>query len=128
MLIENSIQGEKWKYAVVGIGLNINQLNFPPNRTSLAILLNRFFELPELLSELCHEINIAYQQLYLRQYDEQLEEYLSNLYRIGEESVFSLSGIDVRGKIVGIDPSGRLLVDFNGYVTDFGVKEISMES
>ena len=39
ILIENVIQGQDWRFAIVGIGLNLNQQSFPPeipNAVSLA--------------------------------------------------------------------------------------------
>jgi BirA family transcriptional regulator, biotin operon repressor / biotin---[acetyl-CoA-carboxylase] ligase len=41
ILIENIFKGKEWQWAVVGIGINVNQIEFPPaltNATSLKII------------------------------------------------------------------------------------------
>src|SRR5690606_19490290 len=49
ILIENTFSGKEWEYAVVGIGLNINQLDFESsNATSIRKLTGSQFELEEI--------------------------------------------------------------------------------
>ena len=56
ILIENVIQGKNWKFSIVGIGMNINQTNFPTdvvNATSLALLTGNQYDPIVLAQELC---------------------------------------------------------------------------
>ena len=51
ILIENILQGKKWKFAIVGIGININQTLFPaslPNPVSLKQITGKTFNVVEL--------------------------------------------------------------------------------
>jgi BirA family transcriptional regulator, biotin operon repressor / biotin---[acetyl-CoA-carboxylase] ligase len=55
VLIENSYHGRAWKYAVVGIGVNINQVNFAPeakNPVSLKQITGKTFDVIELARQL----------------------------------------------------------------------------
>ena len=55
ILIENTWKGAEWQYAVVGIGLNVNQQNFPsniPNGTSLFIESGKSFDLFEIATDI----------------------------------------------------------------------------
>ena len=64
ILIENSISGSEWKWAVAGIGLNINQTDFEPGIAKRAVSLKqitgRSFNCFELAKELRNDILQAY--------------------------------------------------------------------
>lgn len=127
ILIENFVQGSRWKYAVVGIGINVNQLTFNKlEGTSCSIkqLLHADYDITQLLSDLCKAVGMQYGLLKSGFADQQRAAYLHQLYRAGEEHPFLIKGIPVTGKIVDVSVEGRLVIDFNGHVTDFGLKEI----
>src|SRR5690606_19978508 len=67
MLIENQLRGKRWKAAVVGLGINVNQAVFPETiakrATSIKIVTGKTHDLGELLSRLCHYIGQAYGML-----------------------------------------------------------------
>lgn len=55
LLIEHSIRGEKIMWSMAGVGLNVNQSDFPswiPNPTSMSILTSRTYDLDEILDRL----------------------------------------------------------------------------
>ena len=55
ILIENSLLGEHIKWSIIGIGLNVNNLNFPtdlPNPTSMAICAGTEFQIEEVLDQI----------------------------------------------------------------------------
>lgn len=55
VLIENVFRGMTWAYAVIGIGINVNQDFFPenlPHATSLSIASGRQFDLYELVTDI----------------------------------------------------------------------------
>ena len=57
ILIENVLQGNEWKYAVIGIGININQVTFDPslkNPVSLKQITGKDFDAQALAIELYH--------------------------------------------------------------------------
>ena len=113
ILINNIISGTNFETSMVGIGLNVNQVDFPstlPNPVSLAMLANQEFELKQVLSGLCHSILIRYHQLQKEEvkniYDDSCRSLMGfeswEDYRIGEEKM--------TGKITGVTDSGKLMV------------------
>jgi BirA family biotin operon repressor/biotin-[acetyl-CoA-carboxylase] ligase len=126
ILIENQVQGSKINNTIVGIGFNINQLNFMSDRaTSLAIETERVFILEEELHKLLEQIERRYLQLRNKKFSELKEEYLTHLYRRNEKHLFEVSGKNVEGIIKGVDESGRLIVFCEGHDRAFGIKEIT---
>lgn len=129
LLIENIIQGNKTKYAIIGIGLNVNQINFPENLkdvTSFRKILHTDYNLETLLSEICSAVEVRYLQLMSGKNDKLNSDYLSRLYRINKISSFSVNGKIRKGRICGISPEGYIEVDFNNEVRQFGLKEIQL--
>ncbi|HEY1024437.1 MAG TPA: biotin--[acetyl-CoA-carboxylase] ligase [Sphingobacteriaceae bacterium] len=127
ILIENIIQGNRMKYSVIGIGLNVNQIEYPEpvkNVTSFKKILQRDYDLKRLLSEICAAIEVRYLQLKAGKADLLDMEYQSCLYKKGIDARFRTGDEIKRGKILGTDPLGLLEVDFNGDTCRFGLKEI----
>lgn len=128
ILIQNGIQRQHLAYSVVGIGLNVNEVDFPadlPNPTSLALEAGRSFELARVAQRLYTYLESAY--LRLRQGGEQ-RAYAQLLYRRGVPSYFRRAdGSRFRGTIVQVDASGRLLVDSERGREAFAMREISYE-
>ncbi len=66
ILIENVIRGKNWQWAVVGIGLNINQTQFEPslnNPVSLKQITGKNYDVIQLTKELCECLSQQYRQL-----------------------------------------------------------------
>lgn len=128
ILIENILQGSTWKYAIVGIGINVNQKQFPEglkNASSLSILLHESYSIDKLLNELCICIDQQYLLLRTGNAVEQRKLYRRCLFGLNEVRSFEIDGIRVEGKIVDVDESGKLMMDFNGHIAEFGFKEIA---
>jgi len=127
MLIENILQGSHWKYSVIGIGLNVNQAAFPeavPNACSIKQLLHQDYNIQDLLSDLCKAIEGQYLQLKAGNQAKQKDLYCQHIFGMNECRKFKIDGICVEGEIIGVNRYGRLILDFNGHITDFGFQEI----
>ncbi len=127
ILIQNALLGNQIQHSIVGIGLNVNQLSFKnlPHATSLKIEIGKDFDLFELIEKLCLSIEQRYLQLKTRQFNKLHEEYLSKLYRWGEEAIYQYpDGVYFQGKIVGVNESGKLLVESKRGLEEFDIKEI----
>lgn len=128
ILIENILQGTHWKHAIVGIGLNVNQTDFETEKAcSLKQVCKRSFDIQQLLAALCQSLTIEYHQLKQGQIQQQRARYKTCLYRFGTKSPFLLDNKLVYGSIMDITAEGRLLIDFDGEIMDFGVKEITFQ-
>jgi len=128
ILIENTLQGYQIGFSVIGIGLNINQAQFPvPNATSLRnVTTNPLkYDLSDLLSELLACIEKNYLAVKNGDYEVLKERYLSNLFRIDEFHHFKKNGQLFLGKIIGIDESGQLGIESDGLVEYYGFQEVA---
>jgi len=125
-LIENQLMGEQFSYAVIGIGLNVNQQLFNiPMATSLSLIVGKVFDLQDVLEGLLSHLESRYLQLRQGSVQHLKEDYLKYLYRLNEHHTFQSGDVQFGGKILGIDEQGRLRVSIGGQEKDFGIKEIS---
>jgi BirA family transcriptional regulator, biotin operon repressor / biotin---[acetyl-CoA-carboxylase] ligase len=128
MLIENLVQGGTIKNAVIGIGLNVNQENFPgdaSNATSLKQILHEDYDLRILLSEICCHIEAYYLNLKAGKIDFVRKAYLKRLYWLNENRSFKMPNGIFEGTIINVKDNGLLVVkDNNGAEAEFSLKEI----
>lgn len=128
VLIENTIVGNSLKNAIVGIGLNINQQNFPSElkdkATSFYQILQEDVNLELTLAEICSQIESMYLQLRANKDSYIKETYVSNLYRINELASYRQNGEVFEGEIRGVSETGLLSLDVKGKVTTFNFKEV----
>jgi BirA family biotin operon repressor/biotin-[acetyl-CoA-carboxylase] ligase len=113
ILINNIISGMIFETSIVGIGLNINQTEFPPlipNPVSIKLLINNDIELRSALIRLCQSVELRYRQLHNAGFKDLQDDYHKNL--LGYDSWRNyLTGDQVMvGKITGVTETGRLLV------------------
>lgn len=131
ILIENNIRKKNIHSTIVGIGLNVNQENFPSyleNATSLKKLSNKNFDLNTLTSQLIEKVKEKIQLLSIKKYELLEKDYLSVLYKINIPAMFKdISNTLFMGKIVGISETGNLLIELEDEtIKEFGIKEISL--
>ena len=127
MLIENILQGSQIKNSIIGIGLNINQNNFPEkagNPTSVKQILQRDYDLKNILAEICKHIEAYYLQLKAEKVDFIRDTYLSRLYWLNEERQFRSNGEVFNGIIKGVTVNGLLLLAIGDTEKAFNFKEI----
>ncbi|MBA4849139.1 biotin--[acetyl-CoA-carboxylase] ligase [Emticicia sp. BO119] len=127
ILIENTLSGSRLSYSIIGIGLNINQLNFNNDKAISLRLATRHdeFDLDYLVEELCICLEKYYLQLKNGQAANQKKQYLQNLYRYQEPHYFSKNGSKFMGKIVDIANSGQLMLEVEGEIQYFDFKEVA---
>lgn len=129
VLIENRLKGSIIDYSVIGIGLNINQLEFPshlPNPTSLLAMTQKEHNIKELIMQLCSTIEQRYLQLRSQQYSKLKNDYLEHLYLYQQTANYYIPNIQkkINGIITGISPQGHLLVKIEQEEHAFSLKEI----
>lgn len=112
---------------IVGIGLNINQKEFEewvPNPTSMALIKGEKYDVGEVFQSLYDALEARYAQL---QSDPKTieREYDALLFRKGELATYALpNGKRFEGVIMGVKPSGELLVESQEMVVPYLFKEI----
>ena len=125
ILIENLWQGQRWNYAVAGIGININQTDFGELATKAVSLkqITGKTEDPEALARLlCTHAETRYNQL---QSDPSsiVGEYNELLYRRGQQVRFRKQGRVFEARLDSVTPQG-LLVVHHGVPENFEVGAI----
>jgi BirA family biotin operon repressor/biotin-[acetyl-CoA-carboxylase] ligase len=117
ILIENSVQQNKLNQTIIGIGLNVNQIDFGSvQATSIKRISGIETDLNELLGYVLLEIERCYNQLKLGLNQELVSEYENRLYWKNEMHLFD-NGSLFYGMITGIDETGRLMIDSGGMKT-----------
>lgn len=127
ILIENSLHGQEIKHAVIGIGINVNQEDFPdylPNPISVQQILHRKSVLKEVLLQICAEIEFYYLKLKSGKFAEIKQEYLENLYGFGKELLFKTNEEVFKGEIFTVNHSGLLGVKKEKETVFFDLKQI----
>ncbi len=129
ILIQNSLTGGQIQWSVVGIGLNVNEANFPPDLPKAASLLQiggSTVPLDAIREQLFRHLEQRYLQL--KAHPEYLAaDYLANLYRYDAWHTYlrAETGQRFRGKITGIDNAGRLgILSEDGTHSYFDLKEV----
>ncbi len=113
ILIENVVRGGIWEFAILGMGININQTSFDssiPNPVSLKQITGKDFSAARLARELCSHIEKRLMQLEREGFPVLLSNYNEALY--GREIIrkFKLSGDIFEGKIKSVSAEGELIM------------------
>lgn len=127
VLIENTLTGYQLSYAVVGIGLNINQTEFQvPMATSLRKETGQPypFDLEMLYDRLLVRLETEYQRLRAGQFVELKARYLSRLFRYQEWQPYRRNGQLFNGRLIDVNDSGQLALETAQGVAYFGMKEV----
>lgn len=127
ILIENILQGNRIKHAIIGIGLNVNQEDFPGNLknvTSLKQALHQDYNLMQILGEIGAFIEVRYLQLKAGNTDKLRDEYLSQIYLKDENALFGFDNEIQTAIIRDITATGQLVVETARGLRYFNNKEI----
>lgn len=129
MLIQNTIEGRMMGVSIIGIGLNVNQIEFSndiPNPISLKMISGQNFDLDNLLNLLVSSIKTKVESLRDKENQNEInEKYVSRSYRFGIWSDYFYQN-QVKSMIIrGFDKYGRLLLhDKEGAEIVCDVKEL----
>lgn len=118
ILIENTVGSTasgagNWDWAIIGIGININQVVFPsflPNPVSLKQICGKNFEPVELAKEVCFSLDKYFQLLTTEGFEDIYSAYISNLYKRNKKAKLKKGSRVFEAVVKTVTPSGRLLV------------------
>ena len=127
ILINSTIKANMMDISIIGIGLNVNQMQFndwPTRPISLKMITGRDYELQPLMEQIAEHILIKVQQL--NSSPAAIEEnYLKRLFRYRTWADYEAGGKVLRLFMTGIDEFGRLLlIDEQQKTYCFDIKEI----
>lgn len=128
ILIENTISGSNFTSSIVGVGINLNQTQFPdwiPNPISIKDLTQKNVAPESVMQKMCEMIEMRYLQLKNGQFEKIRYDYRAVQYQLGTISLYRSEKTTWAGMITGISPEGKLIVERNGHPKEFGFKEIA---
>jgi BirA family transcriptional regulator, biotin operon repressor / biotin---[acetyl-CoA-carboxylase] ligase len=129
ILIENTIKSDGRIVSVVGLGLNVNQINFEelPNASSLAVICEAEFDKDSLLFLIIEKMKQKI-ELWKTNSTNFREEYFNSLFRKGVPMSFkNPKNINFMGIIQGVSSVGKIQILLeDDSVSEFDIKEIQM--
>lgn len=126
MLIENQVSNKGIEASIIGLGINVNQSDFPfPNASSLANVAGAPIDMEEFFKVLIKEIENHYLLLRKGQKPYIRSNYLDRLFQRGEWGMYD-DGQSFMGRIEGVTPEGKLMIQKQGgMVKCYAFKEVT---
>jgi BirA family biotin operon repressor/biotin-[acetyl-CoA-carboxylase] ligase len=128
ILIENLLSGATYKAGIIGIGINVNQLNFASdllnNATSIGKILQHDVNLIELLATICGNIEAQYLKLKAGNYNKLQYDYINGLYKFHKQALYRHNGETFEGMIVDVTDNGGLVIRSAGSEKPYNFKEV----
>jgi len=123
---QSATNGHQWQWAVIGIGININETRFPahlPNAVSLKQITGRSFEPVRLARELCICLQEEFVGLSTARKEDLIQRYNQNLYKLNQRVKVKKENRVFEVWIKGVSPHGKLLTS-NAIDEEFDFGEI----
>ncbi|MFZ5447325.1 MAG: biotin--[acetyl-CoA-carboxylase] ligase [Thermodesulfobacteriota bacterium] len=114
ILTEMETESDRIRHVVIGLGLNVNNLDFPPelvaSATSLAQAVGGTFSRLELLKAWLEEFEGLYERFLSQGFPEILEEWKRHAVTLGQEVTVQQGPRRISGQAVDVATDGALLV------------------
>ena len=127
ILINSTIKANKMDVSIIGIGLNVNQMQFqdwPTHPISMQQITGKEYELQPLLEQITESVYNKVENLKTKPEVTETD-YLKRLYRYRTWADYEVDGKVLRLLMTGIDAFGRLMmVDETDKTYCFDIKEI----
>ena len=129
ILIENKIQGRMLHSSIVGVGLNVNQSDFPDqliNPTSMKLLLKDSIDINQVLETLIFQLEKHYFQFKRNELNIINENYQSLLFKRNEKAYFIIKGKRVETIIREVNKQGEIVLEIDNELKSFSNSQIKM--
>lgn len=130
ILIENIVKQNSLKATIIGIGLNVNQMEFSdlPKASSMQAISGVNYNLEEVLQSVISNLKKYFAILKKQNFHQLKLDYEEHMFRKDKPSTFQdMEGNLFSGFIKGVSETGNLQVILEDNVTvDFGLKEITL--
>jgi BirA family biotin operon repressor/biotin-[acetyl-CoA-carboxylase] ligase len=112
VLVENVIGENKIKQCIMGIGLNVNQTDFPTvlDDTSLKKQTQMEHNLENVLNSICENIEEYYSLLATSQFEKMNGIYQHNLFLKNCKKRFLYRGKNIEAEIISVNEDGKLVL------------------
>jgi BirA family biotin operon repressor/biotin-[acetyl-CoA-carboxylase] ligase len=127
ILIQNLISKNRITHTVIGIGLNINQIeftNFYPSATSIQKELGAVIKIADVKDSLLNALQLRLESYRLNSDLKQV--YLSNLFQKDKVANFESSNQKFMGIIRAVTKSGLLQIETKDCIKEFNLQEVKM--
>lgn len=127
ILIQNLISKNRITHTVIGIGLNINQIEFTkfyPSATSVQKELGATINISDVKDSLLNALQLRLENYRLN--SDFKEEYLSNLFQKDKVATFESNNQKFMGIIRGVTKSGLLQIETENSLKEFNLQEVKM--
>lgn len=128
ILIEAAWNEQRMQQAVIGIGINLNQMEFNyAKATSTRLQSGKVWDAQDCLQSLLQKFEKYYFKLASGQLTELSKSYREHLYRLGQPTKFEYLGRQIEAMITGVDEDGKLRLHCaDGQSLSCDLKEIKM--
>lgn len=124
--------GSKINYAVVGIGINVNQEEFPAELSGIATSLRREYNKEIDRLELFKKILISFERYYFRLLNNDgpqlVKEWKGRMNIIGKEVSIHDNERIYQGRVLDIAEQGELILESGGEIFHFWAGDVSLRS
>jgi len=131
ILVQNGLRGSAVSWSVIGIGLNVNENDFPAElqqtATSLTLLAGHNFDLEEVLAFLLQRLAANYDFLQRHLLQELDQRYHQELYRLNVPARYQLTetGENFFAVLRGVNAAGQLRLELaEGGEREFSLREV----
>ena len=128
ILIENILRGNTLQSSVIGVGININQKSFSGienQATSLSLLLEKEFDVKEILTLFCKHFEVFYLLLKQQNFIKITRLYKEKLYLFNEFATYKSQEKTFSAKIIDVEESGLLVLStIENETLKFNFKEV----
>ena len=129
ILIEHALAGDTLARTIAGIGLNVNQLEFPadlPNPTSMACERGQQFDREDVIKRIIINLDALYRRLEQGEKEAIESEYIATMYHLGQAHTYALPGGEhFEATIRGVRHSGELRLEHgDGIIREYAFKEV----
>ena len=113
ILIKNRINQSNIEHSIIGIGLNVNQINFNdsiPNPISLKMITNKVTSLTELICAILDELSCGFEKVLSGQVDELHLQYMECLFAKEVYRNYKINNVQKRMAIVRVKENGEIVL------------------
>jgi len=125
ILIENQLVGNQIQRSIIGIGLNVNQIEFEKVfATSLLLETGESFDPRKVLNNLMKTMSEKMALVNFENYDKLKLDYESKLYLLNQLANFEDETGKYQGVIKGVSDDGKLMIEKGNILVRYGLKEV----
>jgi len=132
ILLESSFSADKLDYAVIGVGINVNQTEFDSGllhrSTSLSIETGAPLDRKALFQSILHSLDSLYAQMQNRNNSGVMKEWLSRNSMIGKQTTVFQDGQKFSGIVQAFNEDGSMVLSTSGGLQSFYSGDVTLDA